>query len=124
MWEQWTLTHPSFGPQGLSAEVEVLARDLLKIDRGAKKVKETMKDVSKTEAEFFSEVNAFVSQYEKLLVTLHDQVSETNEFYKKLLDKFGERDTTDSEEVSESEGERRRFCLTGFFSLAPSSSPP
>lgn len=81
--------------------MEVLARDLLKIDRGAKKVRESMKDpLSPLESDFFTEVNKFVNKYEEELVRLDTMVKETQELYKKMLEKYGERDTTDSEEVS------------------------
>ena len=49
--------------QGLSAEVEILAKDLLKIDRSAKKMKEVVGVVSDRDEFFYSEVERFVSQY-------------------------------------------------------------
>lgn len=92
----------SFPPQGLSAEVEVLARDLLKIDRGAKTLKEQAAKEggpSRREEEFFAAINKFVNGFEEQLVQLHANVSETQDAYKKLLDNYGERPMTDSEEV-------------------------
>ena len=49
--------------QGVSAEVEILARDLLKIDRGVKKIRDTMKDPSPRDMAFFAGVDKFVSKY-------------------------------------------------------------
>lgn len=82
-----------------------MARDLLKIDRGAKALKEGLKEgVSKREEEFFSAVNKFVNGFEEELVHLHANVSETQDLYKKMLETFGERPMTDSEEVRMEKG--------------------
>eukprot|EP00730_Choanoeca_flexa_P004949 TRINITY_DN11846_c5_g1_i1.p1 TRINITY_DN11846_c5_g1~~TRINITY_DN11846_c5_g1_i1.p1 ORF type:complete len:1636 (+),score=587.46 TRINITY_DN11846_c5_g1_i1:537-4910(+) len=86
--------------KGLSAEVEILGRDLLKIDRGAKKLKEDAKDdISPAQKMFFDQIKKFVDRYEEELVQLHADVKETQTIYTQLLEKFGERPTTDSEEV-------------------------
>jgi len=88
--------------KGLSAEVEVLARDLLKIDRGAKTLKEKAGKEggpSRRDEDFFAAINKFVNGFEEQLVKLHADVSETQDCYKKLLENYGERPTTDSEEV-------------------------
>lgn len=49
--------------KGLSAEVEVLARDLLKISRGAAKLKEDTKSSSAISQSLFNEIDGFVNSY-------------------------------------------------------------
>lgn len=49
--------------KGLAAEVEILARDLLKIDRQAKKLQEGIKGgATPRENKFFSQIDLFVSK--------------------------------------------------------------
>ncbi len=50
--------------QGLVAEVEILAKDLLKIDRSAKQMKDALGDsLAAKDAQFFANVEAFVNEY-------------------------------------------------------------
>jgi hypothetical protein len=50
--------------KGLSAEMEILAKDLLKIDRSAKKMKELIENPSPRDLAFFSEIDIFVTKFE------------------------------------------------------------
>lgn len=85
--------------KGLAAEVEILARDLLKIDRGAKQLKAEIKELSPLMESWFESIEKFVNFYEDELVGLHSDVSETEKEYKQLLERFGEKNTVDSEEI-------------------------
>eukprot|EP00911_Craspedida_sp_UC1_P003024 UC1_evm6s2203 len=88
--------------KGLSAEVEILARDLLKIDRSAKgmqkKLSESGASSSKMSA-FFDAVQRFVNRYEGDLVKVHADVADSKKLYGEVLEAFGERPATDSEEI-------------------------
>ena len=94
--------------------MEILAKDLLKIDRSAKKMKEVVGVVSDRDEFFYSEVERFVSmfalylwpifvslccRYEKKLVTLDKDCRETQKLYDELVVKFGENNSVDSEEL-------------------------
>lgn len=108
--------------------MEILARDLLKIDRKGKSLREMIKALAPRDEAFFSDVEKFVNKYvwmpgggratystvltvllhyfsaqtnryEEDLVYLHKATKETQELYSELMKKFGENPTTDSEEV-------------------------
>ena len=49
--------------QGLAAEMEILAKDLLKIDRSAKKMRELVEAPTQRDIQFFSEIENFVNKY-------------------------------------------------------------
>jgi hypothetical protein len=48
--------------QALSAEMEILAKDLLKIDRSAKKMRELVESPTQRDHDFFAEIERFVNQ--------------------------------------------------------------
>ena len=60
-WTQNTLVFAH--AQGLLAEVEILAKDLLKIDRSTRALRDTIKVLSPYDEIFFADVEKFVNSY-------------------------------------------------------------
>lgn len=87
--------------KALEAEVEMLAKDLMKIDRASEALKrKTPKELITPEQEkFFGNVEKFVTMFEENLVDMHEKVNGIVTNYADLLKKFGEKPNTDSEEV-------------------------
>eukprot|EP00051_Salpingoeca_urceolata_P007194 m.95448 g.95448 ORF g.95448 m.95448 type:complete len:1713 (-) comp15154_c1_seq2:26-5164(-) len=85
--------------KGLSAEVEILARDLLKIDKSAKQMQEAIKEPTGTEQKFFTETEYFINTYEEKLVTLHAEIQEMTTCFSEMLKRFGEKPNEDSETI-------------------------
>lgn len=87
--------------KALEAEVEMLAKDLLKIDRASDALKKkTPADMMNAETErFFTNIDKFVTMFEENLVEIHEKVEDIVTLYTDLLKKFGEKPNTDSEEV-------------------------
>ena len=74
--------------KALSAEVEILAKDLLKIDRAGKKLKRGLEKRSeKTERDdaFFILLERYVTMYEENLVELHGECQKVQTVFKKVL---------------------------------------
>lgn len=87
--------------KALEAEVEMLAKDLMKIDRASEALKrKTPKELITPEQEkFFGNIEKFVTMFEENLVDMHEKVNGIVTNYADLLKKFGEKPNTDSEEV-------------------------
>lgn len=89
--------------KALSAEVEILAKDLLKIDRSGKKVKTTsMKatgSLNERQEAFFLHLERDVTKYEEDLVKLHADSLEVATSYKDVCIKYGEKPNCESEDL-------------------------
>lgn len=85
--------------KGLSAEVEILAKDLLKIDRAAKKLREGTRGATPELEEFYGKVEKYVTRYEEQVVKLHSKSNDTQIKFTNVLKQYGERPNTDSEDV-------------------------
>ncbi|KJE97247.1 hypothetical protein CAOG_007686 [Capsaspora owczarzaki ATCC 30864] len=84
--------------KGISAEGELLKKDLEKIRRNADALKIT--DTSTAfERKFQTDLLSFLEFHETKLETLSAECVQMNRLFKEVLVKFGETNTTDSEEV-------------------------
>jgi hypothetical protein len=83
--------------------VEILAKDLLKIDRSGKKVKGLlMKETGSLNARqeaFFLHLERDVTKYEEDLVTLHSDSLQVAIMYKEVCIKYGEKPNCESEDL-------------------------
>jgi len=90
--------------KALSAEVDMLAKDLLTIDAKAKALRAKLEatggaGVTPESARFFSGLDRFVNRFEDDLLALGMKTEQAAEVYAEVLVKFGERPGMDSEEV-------------------------
>jgi len=88
--------------KALSAEVEILAKDLLKIDKAGKRLKKGLQkkeEITERDEAFFIHLERYVTMYEENLVLLHGECQKVQSVFKKVLLKFGERPNTDSEDI-------------------------
>eukprot|EP00040_Diaphanoeca_grandis_P033013 m.201182 g.201182 ORF g.201182 m.201182 type:complete len:1357 (+) comp32792_c0_seq1:68-4138(+) len=87
--------------KALSAEVDMLAKDILTIEARGKALKDKVgNDAMTPEIElFFTGLDRFVTQFEGSLIVLGDKAEVIVANYSKVLTKFGEKQGTDSEEL-------------------------
>jgi len=89
--------------KALSAEVEILAKDLLKIDRSGKKVKTSFMKVTgelnERQEAFFLHLERDITKYEEDLVKLHSDSMEVATSYKDVCIKYGEKPNCESEDL-------------------------
>ncbi|XP_064640546.1 uncharacterized protein LOC135495649 isoform X2 [Lineus longissimus] len=84
--------------KGLNAEIEVMQRDLNKIEKNAKILKKSRGSVTVYDNKFQQDVQDYVAEYERKVKTLNDTCLKTQIMYKKTLEFFGENPEKDSEE--------------------------
>ncbi|XP_048577123.1 formin-like protein 6 isoform X2 [Nematostella vectensis] len=85
--------------KGLSAEVEVMRKDLAKIKKHSSDLFLKHKRTDTQDVKFFRDVDLFVLEYEEKLKDLCEKCKEMKYIYAKLLARYGEAPNTDSEEL-------------------------
>ncbi|XP_070205556.1 formin-like protein 3 [Littorina saxatilis] len=95
----WTMTLDSipkvvgYSVKAIGAEIDVLKNDLQKV----KKYHKTLKGVTGVHKKFMSDVQNFVSEYEKRVQTIHDKSEKLKHHFTQLLTWLGEPATRTSD---------------------------
>ncbi|XP_077982635.1 uncharacterized protein LOC144437552 [Glandiceps talaboti] len=83
--------------KGLTAEVDVMKKDLTKIKKSAIQISKNKKATNQ-DSRFCKQVEDFVNEYENKLKKLHTTCEDMNRMYNKVLIKYGETGNIGSEE--------------------------
>ncbi|XP_072270275.1 disheveled-associated activator of morphogenesis 1-A-like [Pyxicephalus adspersus] len=90
---------PGASVKGLSAEVDVLSKQLEAIDQYQKSFKVMHHKASASEEQFLKDLKAIVEHYRAQQVELMKKASEMKKLYAEVLQKFGENENQDSQEL-------------------------
>jgi hypothetical protein len=85
--------------KALVAEVDVMKKDLLRISRNADNLLRKKENPNHTDLSFSSAVKAFVSRYDKEIKVMDRLCEELQTAFASVLEKFGEQQSTMSEEI-------------------------
>lgn len=83
---------------GILAELEIMQRELEKIEKNASTVAEHQSLPAAAKERLRNDVKEFVAKYNEKMQSMHKKGGEMISTYEELLKKFGEQPTTDSED--------------------------
>nr|XP_056700626.1 delphilin-like [Euleptes europaea] len=84
--------------KGLSAEVEVLRKELASIIECRRQVKPKVIKAGTLESQFYKKLKDLIQEYEEILSQVSRRCTEMKKVYHEILVKFGEAEDRDSEE--------------------------
>ncbi|KAM4691974.1 uncharacterized protein WCC33_016796 [Rhinophrynus dorsalis] len=89
---------PGASVKGLNAEVDVIAKELEKVNQYRKSIKSKHQKGTASETQFLKDLKNVVEHYEAQRVELSKRANEMKKLYSDVLQKFGEDEDQDSQE--------------------------